>query len=206
VNIDTIARPGICIFDSGVGGLSVLDALRRHLPNASLVYVGDVAFAPYGEGDAARVMERCQRIVGHLADLGARVIVVACNTATVLAIAALRQWPALTFVGVEPGVKPAAAATRTTRIAVMATPATAASERLLHLVDAFAPGVHVHIEPLAWRLPSSAAFSMHPNCMPYWHRDVKARAPPTSIPSRSDAHTTHSLQTRSGRWSETMSS
>jgi glutamate racemase len=145
---DTTSAACVGVFDSGVGGLSVLSALRRRLPHASLVYIGDVAYAPYGERDATEVIERCQRIVAHLAALGARLIVVACNTATVLGIAAMRQrWPALRFVGVEPGVKPAVAATRTRRIAVMATPATAASERMRYLVEAFAPGVHVHIEP-----------------------------------------------------------
>ena len=138
----------IGVFDSGVGGLSVLDALQRRLPHASLVYVGDVAYAPYGERHAAEVVDRCQHIVARLAALGAHLIVVACNTATVLGIDAMRQrWPALRFVGVEPGIKPAVAATRTGRIAVMATPATAASARLRHLVETFASGFHVHIEP-----------------------------------------------------------
>ena len=140
--------PCIGVFDSGVGGLSVLDAIRRRLPDASLVYVGDVAYAPYGERHPAEVLERCERIVAQLVTFGARVIVVACNTATVLAIETLRhRWPHLRFVGVEPGVKPAAAATRTRRIAVLATPATAASTRLRFLVEQFAPGMHVHVEP-----------------------------------------------------------
>lgn len=150
VNRDTTSTPCIGVFDSGVGGLSVLDALRRRLPHASLVYIGDVAYAPYGERPTNDVIERCQRIVARLDEFGARIIVVACNTATVLGITAMRQrWPALNFVGVEPGVKPAVAATRTKRIAVMTTPATAKSARLRHLVETFAPGVHVHVEPCA---------------------------------------------------------
>jgi glutamate racemase len=149
VNADpTTPTPCIGIFDSGVGGLSVLDALKRRLPQASFVYIGDVAHSPYGERDPAEVVERCQRLVAWLADRDARTIVVACNTATVLGIDAMRQrWPALRFVGVEPGVKPAVAATRTRRIAVMTTPATAASARLRFLIEAFAPGIHVHVEP-----------------------------------------------------------
>jgi len=135
------------MFDSGVGGLSVLDALRRRLPSASLLYVGDAAFAPYGERAPDQVVARCDRIVAHLAGQGARVIVIACNTATVLGIEALRaRWPALSFVGVEPGVKPAARQTRTRRIAVMATSATASSARLRHLIDTFAVGIHVHVQ------------------------------------------------------------
>ena len=143
----TPSTPCIGVFDSGVGGLSVLDALKRRLPRASFVYIGDVAHAPYGERDPAEVVERCQRLVTWLADRGAHTIVVACNTATVLGIDAMRQrWPTLRFVGVEPGVKPAVAATRTRRIAVMTTPATAASARLRFLIEAFAPGIHVHVE------------------------------------------------------------
>ncbi len=136
------------MFDSGSGGLSVLAALRRRLPDASLVYIGDLACAPYGEREPADVVERSKRVVRQLIEGGAKIIVVACNTATVLGITALReQWPAIAFVGVEPGVKPAAAATRNGRIAVMATPATAASARLKYLVEAYAAGVHVHIAP-----------------------------------------------------------
>ena len=148
MNTDITSERCIGVFDSGVGGLSVLNMLRHRLPHASLVYVGDVAYAPYGERDKTEVIARCQRIVAHLVALGAQLIVVACNTATVLGITALRErWPALRFVGVEPGVKPAVSATRTRRIAVMATPATAASTRLGHLIDAFTGGIHVHIEP-----------------------------------------------------------
>jgi glutamate racemase len=136
------------VFDSGSGGLSVLAALRRRLPEAPLVYLGDLAYAPYGDREAADVIARSKRVVRKLIELGATVVVVACNTATVLGIAALRQeWPKIAFVGVEPGVKPAAAATRNRRIAVMATPATAASARLQYLVEAYAQGVHVHIAP-----------------------------------------------------------
>lgn len=144
----TSPPPCIGMFDSGVGGLSVLDALRRRLPHASLHYVGDVAFAPYGERAPDQVVARCDRIVAYLARQGARVIVIACNTATVAGIEVLRaRWPALTFVGVEPGVRPAALRTRSKRVAVMATSATAASQRLRHLIDTFAAGVHVHVQP-----------------------------------------------------------
>ena len=143
-----LRSPCIGVFDSGVGGLSVLRALRQRLPMAPLLYLGDVAFAPYGERAPAEVVARCERIVDHLVTSDAGVIVVACNTATVLGIDALRaRWPELAFVGVEPGVKPAAALTATRRIAVLATPATAQSARLRHLIGTFAAGVHVHIEP-----------------------------------------------------------
>ena len=144
----TTSAACIGVFDSGVGGLSVLDALRRRLPFARLIYLGDVAHAPYGERDTADVLQRCHRIVAHLASLGARLIVVACNTATVLGIRDLRQrWPDLTFVGVEPGIKPAALRTATRRIGVMATTATSDSARLRHLIAEFAPHMHVHVQP-----------------------------------------------------------
>jgi glutamate racemase len=141
------ARPCIGVFDSGVGGLSVLRSLRARLPATPMVYIGDVSHAPYGERAAQEVIARSDRIVAELVRMGAGIIVVACNTATVLGIATLRaRWPALTVVGVEPGVKPAAVQSRRGRIAVMATPATAVSARLRHLIDTHAAHVHVHVE------------------------------------------------------------
>ena len=141
--------PSTCIgvFDSGVGGLSILGALHRRLPTAPLVYVGDVAHAPYGARAAREVIDCSMRIVERLASAGAQMIVVACNTATVMAIEALRaRWPALVFVGVEPGVKPATAQSRTRRIAVMVTHATARSDRLQHLIARYAEDAHVHVQ------------------------------------------------------------
>jgi glutamate racemase len=142
------AAPCIGVFDSGVGGLSILRALRERLPDASMIYVGDVAHAPYGDRPPQSVIEHSSRVVEWLVEQGAAMIVVACNTATVLAIEALRvRWPRLVFVGVEPGVKPAAARSRSGRIAVMATAATAGSERLQHLIARYAEGAHVHVQP-----------------------------------------------------------
>ena len=145
-NLTEPARIGV--FDSGVGGLSVWRELHLRLPSAPMVYVGDVAFAPYGPRPAPVVLARCERIVGHLAGLGAKLIVVACNTATVQAIDTLRRaWPALTFVGVEPGIKPGVARSRTGRIAVMATPATLHSARLRQLLECHAGGASVLLQP-----------------------------------------------------------
>jgi glutamate racemase len=147
VNSDSILPPCIGVFDSGVGGLSILRALRQRLANTSMLYVGDVAHAPYGGRAASEVVDRSTTIVEWLAGQGAQMIVVACNTATVLGIEALRaRWPTLVFVGVEPGVKPAATRSRTRRIAVMVTAATAASERLRHLIERYAADVHVHVQ------------------------------------------------------------
>lgn len=123
------------MFDSGVGGLSVLAALRRALPEVPLHYLADAAHAPYGERSSAYVGERAVRIVAHLEACGARLIVVACNTATALVIDALRASEnALPLVGVEPGVKPAAAASAARRMAVLATPGTLASPRFASLI------------------------------------------------------------------------
>lgn len=126
----------------------MLRALHWRLPSAPMVYIGDVSHAPYGERPAAEVFERCERIVGYLQECGARIVVVACNTATVTGITPLRRrWPGLTFVGVEPGIKPAAAYSRSRRIAVMTTPATATSERLRQLIADHAAGAVVHVVP-----------------------------------------------------------
>lgn len=138
------------MFDSGLGGLSVLAALHQRLPQAPLWYIGDTAHAPYGERPAAEVITRCRIIAKHFRQRGAGLIVIACNTATALAIEALRnEWADVTIVGIEPGVKPAVAATRGGRIALMVTPATAASDRLRRLIDRHAPGVHCHVEACA---------------------------------------------------------
>ena len=139
---------GIGVFDSGVGGLSVLQALRRAQPQACLHYVADSAFAPYGERHDEEIRDRSRRIVEHLLAQGARLIVVACNTATAAAIDALRREHAGTpFVGVEPGVRPAIALSRRKRIAVMATEATLRSERFRVLVQREAAGGFVHLQP-----------------------------------------------------------
>jgi glutamate racemase len=137
----------IGVFDSGVGGLSVLRALRTRLPAARLHYLADSAYAPYGDRSVEDVIERSRRVCAHLLDQGAGMIVVACNTATTAAIGALRgQWPRVPFVGVEPGVKPAAAASRNRRIGVLATRRTIASERLRTLVEQHAADCHVVLQ------------------------------------------------------------
>jgi glutamate racemase len=140
----------IGLFDSGLGGLSVLQAVRAALPTEPLIYFADSRYAPYGERSEAFVTDRAQRITHHLASLGCRVVVVACNTATAIAIDSLRKQfdqplgPRL--VGVEPAIKPAVALSRSNAIAVMATPATLASARFAALCKAHAP--HTVVTPL----------------------------------------------------------
>ncbi len=126
----------IAVFDSGVGGLSVLRALRTELPQGRFVYLADSGCAPYGERGEAWVDQRCQDITAwllrhHTLDA----LVVACNTATAAAIDRLRVLhPALPIVGVEPGLKPASALTRSGHIGVMATRGTLGSQRFASLI------------------------------------------------------------------------
>jgi glutamate racemase len=129
-------RREIGVFDSGVGGFTVLRELRALLPTARLRYLADTAYAPYGSRSPEEIRARSFAIVEHLIEQGAGLIVIACNTATAHAIEALRaHWPELPFVGTEPGIKPAVAATRNGRIGLLATPATAASARLRSLIE-----------------------------------------------------------------------
>lgn len=138
----------IGIFDSGLGGLSVLAAIARALPEADLVYVADTAHVPYGEKSDAFIRSRVLAIGDHLVERGCRLIVVACNTATAAAIIELRQrHPQVPIVGVEPGVKPAALSSESGHIAVLATEATARSERLARLIRDHAGAVKVSVEP-----------------------------------------------------------
>lgn len=142
-----MASARIGIFDSGVGGLSVLRALRSYAPDAALHYLADSGHAPYGERDETFILERSMRLARHLIDQGAQAIVVACNTATAVAVAPLREaCPGLPIVGVEPGIKPAVAASRTGRIGVMATGATLRSAKFRALLAAHAQGVQVHLQ------------------------------------------------------------
>lgn len=123
-------RP-IGVFDSGIGGLSILQALRAELPDEDFVYAADSAHAPYGERDEVLVRERALRITQDLIEQHQiKALVVACNTATAVAIAQLRAlYPELPIVGVEPALKPAAALSRTHRVGVLATRATLSSAK-----------------------------------------------------------------------------
>ncbi len=138
----------IGVFDSGLGGLSVLAAIAQALPQADLVYLADTAHVPWGDKDDIFIRQRVLKIGYHLVDQGCTVIVVACNTATATAVAALRETlPEIPVVGVEPGIKPAAAASKSGRIAVLTTTATARSERLSRLIHQHAGTVQVDILP-----------------------------------------------------------
>jgi glutamate racemase len=137
----------IGLFDSGVGGLTLLPALRRCLPTAAFHYVADAAHAPYGERSDAEIVARSLCITAHLVGHGAQLVVVACNTATASAVDALRRaHPAVPIVGIEPGLKPALAASRSGRVGVMATTATLRSARFRALLARVAAGRTVHLQ------------------------------------------------------------
>lgn len=138
----------IGVFDSGLGGLSVLAAVARALPRADLIYLADTAHVPYGSKPDTFIRGRVLAIGRHLVAAGCTTLVAACNTATAAAVQALRDdLPGIAVVGIEPGVKPAAASSRSRRIAVLATESTAQSTRLKSLIDTHAQGVAVHVEP-----------------------------------------------------------
>jgi glutamate racemase len=137
-------RAPIGIFDSGVGGLSVLRAMRRLLPYQSIVYLADQANVPYGARTQQEVRAFAEEITRFLLDQGARLIVVACNAASAAALYHLRaSFPDVPFVGMEPAVKPAAAATRSGVVGVLATPVTFQGRLYASVIDRFAHGVTV---------------------------------------------------------------
>ena len=124
------ANAPVGIFDSGLGGLSVLRHVRMLLPGETLLYVADSAFAPYGDRPEAEVVARTLAIAGFLVAQGIKALVIACNTATAAAIAAVRErYPALPVVGVEPGLKPAALCSVSRVVGVLATGRTLSSAR-----------------------------------------------------------------------------
>ncbi|MGU9849216.1 glutamate racemase [Pseudomonas koreensis] len=138
----------IAVFDSGVGGLSVLAEIQRLLPHESLLYFADCGHIPYGEKTPEFIRQRCNVMAGFFREQGAKALVIACNTATVAAVADLRrdfpEWP---IVGMEPAVKPAAAATRSGVVGVLATTGTLQSAKFAALLDRFAADVRVITQP-----------------------------------------------------------
>ncbi len=134
----------IGIFDSGVGGLSVLRAIRALLPCQPLIYLADQAHVPYGSRTNAEVRSYSERITRFLLDRGAEIVVVACNTASAAALYHLREtFPFIPFVGMEPAVKPAVSLTNSGVIGVLATPVTFQGQLYASVVDRFAHGVTI---------------------------------------------------------------
>jgi glutamate racemase len=130
------------VFDSGVGGLSILRAIRRELPGEAIVYFGDQGHVPYGLRQLEEVREFSEAITRFLLSLGAKLVVVACNTASAASLQYLRQtFPDTDFVGMEPAVKPAVENTSTGIVGVLATPATFQGALYASVVERFAGNV-----------------------------------------------------------------
>ena len=139
----------IGVFDSGVGGLSVLRALQAELPDERFIYVADSGHAPYGDRDDTHVLARSHRIAEFLtAQHQIKLLVVACNTATAAAIRTLRErHPQLPLVGIEPAIKPAASHSQTRLIAVLATRATLNSEKFQVLQSQISRDARIILQP-----------------------------------------------------------
>ena len=143
MTLNNVSGP-IGIFDSGVGGLSVVSAVREVLPSESLIYLADQAHVPYGPRSLEQVRAFSEGITRYLLAQHAKLIVVACNTASAAALHHLRQvFPQVPIVGMEPAVKPAAERTKSGVVGVLATPATFQGELFASVVERFANGVTV---------------------------------------------------------------
>lgn len=135
------------VFDSGVGGLSVLREIRRELPAEDLLYVADSGYAPYGDQTTAFIQERALALVEFLQSQDSKAVVVACNTATGIAVEALRSHFSLPIIAIEPAIKPAASRTRSGKVGVLATTQTLSSQRFSSLVRRHAAEVQVFEQP-----------------------------------------------------------
>ena len=138
-------HPGVLVFDSGVGGLSVAASIRRRCPQLPIVYLADNAGFPYGDKAKADVIQRsCDLISRALAQFDCRIVVLACNTASTVALPTLRQRISQAVVGVVPAIKPAAALSVNRRIGILATPATVAGPYLAQLIEDYAADCQVY--------------------------------------------------------------
>ena len=137
----------IGMIDSGVGGLSVLREIHALLPETSIHYIADSDWCPYGVRTAEEIRDRTFALTELLIERGAEIIIVACNSATIAAIEALRTQFPIPFIGMEPGVKPAAALTKSNTIGVLATELSLKGDKFLHLVSTHARDVRVITQP-----------------------------------------------------------
>lgn len=134
----------IGFFDSGIGGLSVRDAVVARLPHEQTIYIADTAHCPYGPKPPDVILERARELTGILLGKGCKMIVVACNTATAAAIDTLRaEWPDIPFVGMEPAVKPAALSSKSGVVGILATEGTFHGRLYRETTSRFANGVTV---------------------------------------------------------------
>lgn len=133
------------VFDSGLGGLTVVSAIQKVFKGAELFYIADTAYAPYGEKTAEQILNRCDNITRYLIEKHSiEALIVACNTATSAAIQHLREkFSFLIVIGTEPGIKPAILNTKTSHVGVLATPATLKGDKYQLLVNDLASIKHV---------------------------------------------------------------
>lgn len=136
----------IGVFDSGVGGLSVLRHIREELPHEPLLYVADSAHAPYGAKSPEQIQARAVSLAEFLLGQRAKALVIACNTATAAAAGQLRARFGLPIIGMEPAIKPAAAATKSGVVGVLATSGTLKSARFAALLENYGQGVRVETQ------------------------------------------------------------
>ena len=137
----------IGVLDSGVGGFSVLLEIRKLLPENHVLYIGDSAWCPYGTKSPEQILERVSALTELLIHQGAQIIVIACNSATIHTIEQLRERYEIPFVGMEPAIKPAAAATNSGVIGVLATEASLAGSKFHRLLDTHGDGVQMITVP-----------------------------------------------------------
>lgn len=148
MTLPSSATGPVGVFDSGLGGLSVLRHIRQALPQEDLLYVADAGFAPYGGRPEHEIVARTVAVTEYLLSKGAKALVVACNTATAAAIKGVREvHPDLPVVGVEPGLKPAAALTRSGTVGVMATAFTLGSRKFAGLYEQITAATGVRFLP-----------------------------------------------------------
>tara|TARA_R110002050_G_scaffold57423_5_gene129402 strand:+ start:333652 stop:334440 length:789 start_codon:yes stop_codon:yes gene_type:complete len=150
----------IGIFDSGIGGLSIARQIQQRLPNEHLLYVADSIHAPYGEKSESYITERAFAISEFLMQRDVKAIVVACNTATVSSIKALRSKYTIPIIGVEPGVKPAVFNTKSGIVGVLATAQTLKSVSFQDLAKSFASQVKIEIQPCPGLMEQVEALSL----------------------------------------------
>lgn len=156
----------IGVFDSGIGGVSVLEALKKQMSTQSFCYFADSAYNPYGDKSKNVIKNRVQKITQYFIDQNISTIVIACNTATTIAIDSIRkQFPQVIFIGTEPGIKPAIKKTNTNNILVMATPVTLNSNRYHQLTTEIAPNIHIYETPCPGLVPAieSCSSTIHLN-------------------------------------------
>ena len=147
---DALKTAPVGFFDSGVGGLSVLQAVRRILPHENLVYFADSAHCPYGSKSGDFVRERAQAITAFMVERNVKAVVVACNSASEAALEWLRRvFPALEIIGVEPAVKVAQSLSRNKKIGVLGTALTLGGGRFSRLLENFSAGMEVYTQPVA---------------------------------------------------------